>query len=257
MTLCVGFCGQLGKSIVPWRGWAVIVHPDGTIEPVCGGLRAPNGIGRNAAGDMFYTDNQGDWVATCKLSHLEYGDWHGLATSNIEGMEILSALKGDIVGRYYMRGGSLSLPPATYVEAMSDRDFARYDSKPISSYIIKLEHNRACLEFYINVPDLGLIEVGMWFNSDQLCGTKKWHSTGTRDVLGNMKENYDGTIIYDTCSSIEYDLVHASLAAENPITWGQVAPEYEQRKTYYFTKNEEHDPSPADFLELSLQHSLR
>ncbi len=81
VTLCVGFCGQLGKSIVPWRGWAVIVHPDGTIEPVCGGLRAPNGLGRNAAGDMFYTDNQGDWVATCKLSHLERGDWHGHPSS--------------------------------------------------------------------------------------------------------------------------------------------------------------------------------
>ena len=81
VTLCVGFCGQLGKSIVPWRGWAVIVHPDGTVEPLCGGPRAPNGIGRNAAGDMFYTDNQGDWVGTCKLAHLERGDWHGHPSS--------------------------------------------------------------------------------------------------------------------------------------------------------------------------------
>ena len=82
VTLCVGFCGSLGKSIVPWRGWAVIVNPDGTIDPVCGGLRAPNGLGRNAAGDMFYTDNQGDWVGTCKLSHLERGDWHGHPSSD-------------------------------------------------------------------------------------------------------------------------------------------------------------------------------
>jgi len=82
VTLCVGFCGQLGKSIVPWRGWAVIINPDGTVDPVCGGLRAPNGLGRNAAGDMFYTDNQGDWVATCKLSHLERGDWHGHPSSD-------------------------------------------------------------------------------------------------------------------------------------------------------------------------------
>ena len=29
----------------------------------------------------FYTDNQGDWVATCKLSHLERGDWHGHPSS--------------------------------------------------------------------------------------------------------------------------------------------------------------------------------
>jgi len=31
---------------------------------------------------MFYTDNQGDWVATCKLSHLERGDWHGHPSSD-------------------------------------------------------------------------------------------------------------------------------------------------------------------------------
>ncbi len=81
VTLCVGFCGGLGKSIVPYRGWAVIVDEDGSVTPVCGGLRAPNGIGRNAAGDMFYTDNQGDWVATCKLAHHAPGDWHGHPSS--------------------------------------------------------------------------------------------------------------------------------------------------------------------------------
>jgi len=78
VTLNVGFCGGLGKSIVPWRGWALLVNPDdGSLTPVCGGLRSPSGIACNAAGDMFYTDNQGDWVGTCKLAHLDFGDWHG------------------------------------------------------------------------------------------------------------------------------------------------------------------------------------
>jgi len=81
ITLNVGFCGSLGKSIVPWRGWAMIVGDDGALRPVCGGLRSPNGIGRNADGDMFYTDNQGDWVGTNKLAHLAMGDWHGHPSS--------------------------------------------------------------------------------------------------------------------------------------------------------------------------------
>lgn len=81
VTLNVGFCGSLGKSIVPWRGWALIINPDGTATPVCGGLRSPNGIGRNAAGDMFFTDNQGDWIGTNKLSHMDFGDWHGHPSS--------------------------------------------------------------------------------------------------------------------------------------------------------------------------------
>lgn len=81
VTLNVGFCGSLGKSIVPWRGWALIINPDGTATPVCGGLRSPNGIGANAAGDMFFTDNQGDWIGTNKLSHMDFGDWHGHPSS--------------------------------------------------------------------------------------------------------------------------------------------------------------------------------
>jgi hypothetical protein len=82
VTLNVGFCGSLGKSIVPWRGWAGIVEPDGSLTPVCGGLRSPNGMGRNAAGDMFCCDNQGDWVATNKMMHLDVGDWHGHPAGN-------------------------------------------------------------------------------------------------------------------------------------------------------------------------------
>lgn len=82
VTLNIGFCGSLGKSIVPWRGWAVIVNDDGTLTPVCGGLRSPNGLGRNAAGEMFVTDNQGDWVGTNKLMHMAPGDWHGHPAAN-------------------------------------------------------------------------------------------------------------------------------------------------------------------------------
>ncbi len=78
VTLNLGFCGGLGKSVVPWRGWAVIVDPrSGALTPVCGGLRSPNGLGAAASGEMFFTDNQGDWIGTCKLSHLDFGDWHG------------------------------------------------------------------------------------------------------------------------------------------------------------------------------------
>jgi hypothetical protein len=82
VTLNVAFCGSLGKSIVPWRGWSLIVDPDGALVPVGGGLRSPNGLGRNAEGDMFCCDNQGDWVGTNKMMHLDFGDWHGHPAGN-------------------------------------------------------------------------------------------------------------------------------------------------------------------------------
>ncbi|MCB9915246.1 MAG: ThuA domain-containing protein [Planctomycetes bacterium] len=77
VTLNVGFCGALGKSIAPWRGWTLRIRPDGTMEPWCDGMRSPNGIGMWKDGEMFYVDNQGDYVATNRVTHLAKGTWHG------------------------------------------------------------------------------------------------------------------------------------------------------------------------------------
>jgi type 1 glutamine amidotransferase len=77
ITLNVGFCGSLGKSTVPWRGWAVKVTPKGELLPVCDGLRSPNGLGAWKDGEMFYVDNQGDYVATNRLSHLKQDAYQG------------------------------------------------------------------------------------------------------------------------------------------------------------------------------------
>jgi 6-phosphogluconolactonase (cycloisomerase 2 family)/glucose/arabinose dehydrogenase len=71
-----------------YRGWCVRVTPDGELIPTCGGVRSPGGIGFNAEGDVFYTDNQGPWNGTCSLKHLKPGgfvghpggnDWYKLA----------------------------------------------------------------------------------------------------------------------------------------------------------------------------------
>lgn len=56
-----------------WRGWGIRISPDGTLHPVCAGMRSPSGIGKNAAGDMFYTDQQGHWVSAGSLQHMREG----------------------------------------------------------------------------------------------------------------------------------------------------------------------------------------
>ncbi len=77
VTLNVGFCGSLGKAVVPYRGWALKIDAQGKATLICDGMRSPNGIGRFSDGSMFYVDNQGDYVATNRLSHLAPGSWHG------------------------------------------------------------------------------------------------------------------------------------------------------------------------------------
>ncbi len=66
-----------GKSPVPYRGWTARISPDGQFTPVAPGFRSPCGLGRNAAGDIFITDNQGDWMPACPIYHLQEGRFYG------------------------------------------------------------------------------------------------------------------------------------------------------------------------------------
>jgi glucose/arabinose dehydrogenase len=69
-------------SNVKYRGWALRVSPEGKLIPTCSGLRSPGGMGMNAAGDMFYTDNQGPWNGACSLKHLAPGSFQGHPDGN-------------------------------------------------------------------------------------------------------------------------------------------------------------------------------
>ncbi len=62
-----------------WRGWSMRVDRKGALHPVSGGLRSPSGLGVNLFGDVFATDQQGNWFPTCCLIHLQPGVFHGHA----------------------------------------------------------------------------------------------------------------------------------------------------------------------------------
>lgn len=83
VTLNLGWSNSLGHgvSLAPWRGWMLEITPDGQMTPIAAGLRSPAGYGFNAEGDMFYTENQGDWVGSGRITHLEKGDFAGNAES--------------------------------------------------------------------------------------------------------------------------------------------------------------------------------
>ena len=85
--------GKYSDNSKPWRGWALRVSPDGnTIEPMAAGLRSPCGLASNAAGDIFATDQQGNWIPTNTLLHLRQGAYFG----NPDGMAPAS-LPGSLV----------------------------------------------------------------------------------------------------------------------------------------------------------------
>jgi len=65
-----------GESRVPWRGWMMHISEDGKMEPWATGLRSPCGLGM-VDGELFYTDNQGDWIGSGSVVHLKKGAFAG------------------------------------------------------------------------------------------------------------------------------------------------------------------------------------
>lgn len=69
-----------GRSTQPQnkdRGKVIKISPNGDFEFVASGLRTPNGIGHGAFGQLYITDNQGDWLPSSKLLHLRPGAFYG------------------------------------------------------------------------------------------------------------------------------------------------------------------------------------
>jgi hypothetical protein len=61
-----------------WRGSILrIDHGTETLNVVATGCRVPNGIAQGPGGGIFFTDNQGDWIQSCKLAHVVPGRFYG------------------------------------------------------------------------------------------------------------------------------------------------------------------------------------
>lgn len=81
-----------GESRVPWRGWTMKISPEGTMQPWATGMRSPAGLGIYD-GELFYTDNQGDWMGSGGVTHVRKGSftghpaglkWTGMANSPLK-----------------------------------------------------------------------------------------------------------------------------------------------------------------------------
>jgi glucose/arabinose dehydrogenase len=66
-----------------YRGWVLRVNENGKMTPTACGVRSPGGIGFNAEGDVFYTDNQGAWNGSSSLKWVKPGSFQGNPNGNI------------------------------------------------------------------------------------------------------------------------------------------------------------------------------
>lgn len=76
LALNLGWTGK-EVSLSKWHGWFLKLTPDGKMEPFATGFRSPAGMALNNEGDIFYVENQGGWVGSGFLAHVEKGDFLG------------------------------------------------------------------------------------------------------------------------------------------------------------------------------------
>ncbi|UFH54769.1 plastocyanin/azurin family copper-binding protein [Spirosoma sp. KNUC1025] len=76
ITLNLDWIGY-GASLAKWRGWMLKLTEKGEMTPWATGLRSPAGFGILRDGSILYTENQGDWVGSGRMTHLQKGTFAG------------------------------------------------------------------------------------------------------------------------------------------------------------------------------------
>ena len=78
--------GASASPQIPDRGKAIRISKEtGEMEFVAHGLRTPNGIGTGIDQQLFIADNQGDWLPSSKIVHLQRDAWYGSRSVDFEG----------------------------------------------------------------------------------------------------------------------------------------------------------------------------
>lgn len=77
LSICVLPGGASCPDQLPTQGKLLEVDMSGNAKVVASGFRTPNGINMGPGGDVYVTDNQGDWLPANKLVRVSSGGFYG------------------------------------------------------------------------------------------------------------------------------------------------------------------------------------
>ncbi len=162
-----------------FRGWVLKITPDGKTVPFASGVRSPGGIGFNAAGDLFYTDNQGAWNGSSSLKWVKPGSFQGNPNGNI-----WYAYAGDAIGD--------QPPHPPYTEAGSRTVIERANIPAYVPPAVVLPHGKVGNSPTGIVPDLSDGKFGPF--AGQMFVGEQTHSKVHRVFLEQVNGVYQGAM---------------------------------------------------------------
>ena len=195
---------KMGRA-APYRGWSFRVTPEGRFEPWSCGLRSPAGIGMSPEGELFYTDNQGDWVATSGLHVLEKGRFHGHPSSLTDHPDYRGVDLNSIPVERYRE---LRTPPAVW---FPHGDLANSPGEPV---------------FDTTGGRFGP------FAGQIFCGDQS-RSNVFRVVLDEVDGEYQGAAI-DFADHLQSGVVRARFAADGSLWLGQTGRGWRSRGPAFY-----------------------
>jgi hypothetical protein len=112
--------GEHSNNSVGWRGWGGIIGEGHQFVPMACGMRSPSGLKANLAGDMFFTDQQGNWIPATPVYHLRkgvfYGNQEGLGCMKLPGSPMhFTPPKGNQLYPDALRSCPEFVPPAVWL----------------------------------------------------------------------------------------------------------------------------------------------
>ncbi len=82
----IGSSGGVAVDGASIAGGTAKIGMDGKVQQLCTGYRNTGGGGVNAKGEIFATDNQGEWVPSSKLIHVLPGRYYGFGGATRNGV---------------------------------------------------------------------------------------------------------------------------------------------------------------------------
>lgn len=261
-----------GASLTKWRGWMLRIKPDGSVIPNAAGMRSPAGLTLNSAGDVFFAENQGDWISSGRITHIEPGDFAGHPASLKWSQEPSSPLKElkldmfpDSIGSLHEFGKKTAhfkeaavIFPHTLmgistsgIVSIKPQEFGPFKdqlligdqghSKLMRAYLekVKGKYQGACFPFLEGFAS-GILRMSWGADNSLFVGmtSRGWSATG-KDLYGLQRVRWNGVMPLEiktmkaTSNGFELEFTKpASPAAANPALYKMTGFTYIYHKTY-------------------------